>query len=175
MNNFYVYGHFTKNSNELFYIGKGKGERAHELINGRSIWWNNIVNKHGVEIKILYNNLTESESLLLETQLIKQYGRRDLGTGCLVNMTDGGEGSSGRITSIESRNKMSLAKTGKTLSIEHKKKLSDAHKNVSDEAKRKMSDSKRGKKRTPFSEEHKKKISEAQKIRHAAIKMQISI
>lgn len=167
MNVFYVYGHFTKNTNELFYIGKGKGNRAYECNTSRSIWWHNIVKKHGIVVKILHHNVTENEALLLETQLIKQYGRRDLKTGRLVNMTAGGEGSSGRILSIEAREKMSLAKMGKRYTEEHKQNMSNSHKNVSDESRKKMSEIKRGKKRKPFSQEHKRKISEAQKNRHA--------
>jgi len=169
MNDFYVYGHFTKDSDDLFYVGKGKGARAYES-HGRSVWWNNIVNKHGVEIKILYNNLTESESHLLEMQLIKQYGRKDLGTGCLINMTDGGEGSTGRQILDESRKKMSIAKLGKKLTETHKQKLSEARKFISELSRKKMSDSKIGKKRKPFSEEHKNKISEAQRKRHERMK-----
>lgn len=122
MSKFYVYGHFTKDSDELFYIGKGKDNRAYEFINGRSIWWTNIVNKHGITVKLLYENLTELDALNLEKQLITNYGRRDLGTGCLINMTDGGEGSTGRLLSQKSRIKMSVAKKGKKLTEEHRKK-----------------------------------------------------
>jgi hypothetical protein len=166
MNTFYVYGHFTEDTNDLFYIGKGKDNRAHEFNTARTKWWRNIVNKHGITVKLLHENLTEEQALLLEKQLINQHGRRDLGTGVLVNLTDGGEGSTGRIISDAARKKMSLAKKGKTYTEEHRKNMSAAHKNVSDESKKKMSLAKIGKKRKPFSEEHKRKIAEAQKKRH---------
>jgi hypothetical protein len=42
---------------------------------------------------VLKKKLTFEESTQFEVELIKQYGRRDLGTGCLVNLTDGGEGT----------------------------------------------------------------------------------
>jgi hypothetical protein len=168
MNNFYVYGHFTKDTHDLFYVGKGKENRAYEFNVARTKWWRNVVNKHGITVKLLHENLTEEQALFLEKQLIKQHGRRDLSTGSLVNLTDGGEGSSGRVVSVEARNKMSLAKKGKKYTEEHKKKMSDAHKNVSEESKKKMSIVKMGKKRKPFSEEHKRKIAQSQKKRHAA-------
>lgn len=167
MNNFYVYGHFTKNSDDLFYIGKGKENRAYDFQSARTFWWRNIANKYGVTVKLLYENLTEEEALCLEKKLIEKYGRRDLKTGCLVNMTDGGEGSSGRIISETAKKKMSLSKLGKKYTEKHRRKMSEAHKNVSEEARKKMSIAKMGKKRKPFSEEHKLRISEAQKKRHA--------
>jgi hypothetical protein len=36
--------------------------------------------------------LTEEGALFYEMEAIKRYGRIDLGTGCLANLTDGGEG-----------------------------------------------------------------------------------
>jgi hypothetical protein len=51
--------------------------------------------------------------------LIRFYGRKDLGTGILRNLTDGGEGTSGWIPSEEVRAKMSAANTGKKQSAEH--------------------------------------------------------
>jgi hypothetical protein len=38
---------------------------------------------------------------MIEKYYIRKYGRRDLGTGCLVNLTDGGEGVSGLVCSTK--------------------------------------------------------------------------
>ena len=103
---FYVYLHLTEDTNEVFYVGKGKGSRAYKL-SGRNKFWHNVVNKHGFVVKIIEENLTEEQSILLEQKLINEYGRRNLGTGKLVNLTDGGEGVSGKIYTDEERELMS--------------------------------------------------------------------
>lgn len=103
---FYVYLHLTEDTNEVFYVGKGKGNRAYKL-SGRNKFWHNIVNKHGFTVKIVEENLTEEQSILLEQKLINEYGRRNLGTGKLVNLTDGGEGVSGKVYTDEERELMS--------------------------------------------------------------------
>ena len=97
----YVYKHVRLDTQEIFYIGigsdnKGKYERAYEK-SGRNIHWHNIAVKAGYEIKIIIDNLTWQEACDKEIELIKFYGRKDLKEGCLVNMTDGGEGANGAI------------------------------------------------------------------------------
>jgi hypothetical protein len=66
----------------------------------------------------IIKNLTEEESFYYEKEFIKIYGRKNNGTGCLANLTDGGEGTSGYIYSEESKQKMRGPKTE-----EHKKQL----------------------------------------------------
>lgn len=105
MNNFYVYGHYIEGQNKPFYIGKGKDKRAYEKYS-RSKEWKEISCKHKIEIKILHNNLEEDEALQVETKLISEYGRIDIGTGCLINKTDGGDGISGQVYSDERREKV---------------------------------------------------------------------
>lgn len=91
---YYIYAHYTADTEELFYIGKGKGRRAWmtKKTDGRNIWWQRIAKKHGFTVKLLWEGLTEYEAYMKEQELITQYGRRDLGTGPLVNLTDGGNG-----------------------------------------------------------------------------------
>jgi hypothetical protein len=94
MREYYVYRHFKLNTNEVFYIGMGKEKnlkRAHSK-RYRNNHWHNTVEKYGYYVDVVATNLSEEEAKELEVFLIKLYGRRDLNTGTLVNMTDGGEG-----------------------------------------------------------------------------------
>lgn len=66
---YYVYGHYTKDSGRLFYIGKGTGNRAWRTTN-RSKAWHDIVTRSGYTYKILQSNLDSNAALLLERELI---------------------------------------------------------------------------------------------------------
>ena len=50
---FYTYAH-TKPDKTIFYIGKGKDNRAWDTYN-RSTYWKRVVNKHGFNVEILAN------------------------------------------------------------------------------------------------------------------------
>lgn len=169
---YYIYAHINPLKNEIFYIGKGTSNRAYRK-KGRSDWWYKTVNKYGYIVDILEEGLTEEEALEREKWYITRIGRRDQGKGPLVNQTDGGEGTSGRIMSEEAKNKLSEAQKGKKMSEEAKKKISNLNKGQipwikdkthSTEAKKKMSENNAkfflGKK---HSEESKKKMSETKK------------
>jgi hypothetical protein len=169
-----VYGHYNDDG-VCFYVGIGNKKRPKSAYN-RSKFWRNYVNKHCVsgkpEVKIWAKELTWEKACAMEKQWIALYGRRDLGTGCLVNLTDGGEGSVGYVQSEEAKRKMSEAKKGKPPhnkgkkgtppSEETKQKLSEAHKGriFSEETKQKLSEANKGKLHT---EEAKQKISQAKK------------
>lgn len=115
----YVYIHL-KNDNEPFYVGIGykkKYKRAFET-KGRNEIWYRILNKYPVTSKVIYDNLTWKEACEIEKTLISFFGRLDKKTGCLVNLTDGGEGAFGVIFSKERCEKISKALTGKKLSKE---------------------------------------------------------
>lgn len=87
-----IYQHLKPNG-EVFYIGIGKSKKRALSKHNRSKYWLNIVNKYDYEVRILKSDLSWGEACELERILISWYGRLDLETGCLVNMTDGGEGS----------------------------------------------------------------------------------
>ena len=99
---YYLYRHIRLDKNEPFYIGIGtKSEldikynifkRASSIF-GRNGHWQNIVNKTNYTIQIMYESNCKEEIIEKEKEFIKLYGRRDLGLGTLVNMTDGGEGT----------------------------------------------------------------------------------
>jgi hypothetical protein len=93
---------------------------------------------------------SEADAFAAEKFLIAYYGRKDLGTGCLRNLTDGGEGSVGAVRTEEFRRKVSDARKGVTLS---------------EETCRKIGDGLRGIQRGPMIREHRHRISEALKSR----------
>ena len=102
---------------EPLYIGKGKDKRYKRLDNRNNLFKNKInrIKKCGYELIVfkLHENLNEEQSFELEKKLIKEIGRIDLNTGLLVNMTDGGEGSSGCVISEETKNNIKKRMIGK--------------------------------------------------------------
>jgi len=118
MSIYYVYAYLREDQSP-YYIGKGKGYRA---------WDKHGHVKRGIHlpkdksrIVILYTELTNEEAMSKETELILQYGRKDLGTGILHNKTDGGvnpilygerNGMKGRKHSPETLKRISESKKG---------------------------------------------------------------
>ena len=173
--------HTRKSDGRIFYIGIGDKYRPYEK-NGRNKYWYNTVNKHEYDVKILAEGLTWEEACNIEIKMIAFYGRRkpspkNLNYGCLVNMTDGGEGSKGVIISEETRKKMSEAMKGKTHTEETRKKISNLHKvngikppsqkgyKHTEESRKKIGDASKGKTHT---EEARKNMSLAQKGRNVS-------
>jgi NUMOD3 motif len=104
MNIYYVYQYLREDMTP-YYIGKGSKGRAYA--NCRTT----PKPKDKTRIQIIANKLSETEAFTLETQLIKLYGRKDLGTGILRNMTDGGDGVLGKVWTEEAKLSVSRAKT----------------------------------------------------------------
>lgn len=92
--NYCVYFHINESTHKVFYVGIGNKKRPSSK-RSRSDFWKNIVEKYGYYIEIVHTNLTFDEACCLEIKYIKEYGRLDIGTGILVNLTNGGEGSDG--------------------------------------------------------------------------------
>ena len=121
---YYVYELWDPIKNEPFYVGKGHYRKRYyrclihikEAVGivrhtGKNNHKYNRINKifdQGYEplIKIVFETSDEVEAFNKEKELIKLYGRRDLNTGSLTNLTDGGEGPSGHIATPEQRQKM---------------------------------------------------------------------
>ena len=110
-----IYRHIRLDTNEVFYIGIGKSsDRAYDK-RYRNNYWNNIVNKTEYEVQVLKKGLSWEDACELEKVLILYYGRKDLGTGILVNMTDGGEGKCNYVASDSFRSKCSDRMVGNTI------------------------------------------------------------
>lgn len=123
---FYVYQHRRNDTGEVFYIGKGSGNRAwdeHPTRYQNRIWKG--CAKHGYTVEIVCDGLDEKHALDLEVMLIQFHGRRNLGTGYLANLTDGGEGVSGRVLSDETKAKIGAGNKGKVMPLEAREKLAE--------------------------------------------------
>jgi hypothetical protein len=127
----YVYRHIRLDKNEPFYIGISDNDKYRATVKRcRNLLWKRIVAKTEYEVEILMDNIGMDEAKEKEKEFIKLYGRIDTKTGCLANLTDGGEGTVGR--------KYSPSKS-------HRKNLSNSHKGkkMSEQAKEKMSKAKK--------------------------------
>lgn len=89
-----VYLHRGKDNGEIFYVGIGKDKRRAVSDYKRSRFWHDYVKKHSYEVEIILEDITWEDACKKETELIRFYGRRDIKTGSLVNMTGGGAGGS---------------------------------------------------------------------------------
>ena len=178
MNDYYVYEYIRLDTNEPFYIGKGKDDRWKVLNRSCNKHFINIINSTPIAVNILHNNLNEEVAFGLEVYYIWLY--RDIIGYDLVNIADGGEGSSGVFPSKETRKKMSESQKGdknhffgKHHSEETLEKISKANKgknsweNMDEENRkeraRRISEANKGRE---VSEEWKKKMSE----NHANVK-----
>ena len=153
-----VYAHLKGDTKEVFYIGIGSTEKRAHWRYQRSKIWNNTIKKHGYTITILANNISWDSACELEKFLIAFYGRQDLKTGPLVNMTDGGDGSPNIVVSEETRKKQSAAwkfrtptRIGAVISEETRKRISEGNKGkkISPECIEKMRLAKAGKNYPP--------------------------
>ncbi|MBC8427375.1 MAG: hypothetical protein H8D97_00640 [Proteobacteria bacterium] len=141
---------YDPNEELPFYVGKGKGKRVNDskvISKYNNPYKNNVINAilnrgYDVEIELIGWDLVEEEAFRLEIESIEYFGLRMNNTGCLTNMTYGGEGAPsgenhpffgkrgrdslhwGRILTKEHRSKISKSNTGKVHSEETLIKLS---------------------------------------------------
>ena len=164
---FYVYA-YLRTDGTPYYIGKGTGKRIEE--------------KHSVVIppkdrrRVLLDGLTDPEAIEYEIALIYCLGRKDQGTGCLRNLTDGGDGISGYVHTEDAKRRIK----------QNNKKNAYPHlvgRPVSEETRRRIGEAQKGKVNSPearakiraaralqvITEAHRQAISDAQKgRRHTA-------
>lgn len=108
------------------YVGKGNGGRAWSMKNRNPHLTRTVekMRRDGKPVRVMLaaDELSEQDAFAIEKALIATFGRRDLGTGCLLNMTDGGEGPSGYKPSPETREKIRAARAKQVFSEESIKK-----------------------------------------------------
>jgi hypothetical protein len=119
-----VYRHIRKDTGDVFYVGIGKTNMRAFSLSNRNKHWKNISKSTDYDVDILFEDLTWEDACEKEREFIDIYGRRDLGTGTLVNMTYGGDGAYGLIQTEEAKNKLSKFHTGRIVSKETRDKLS---------------------------------------------------
>jgi len=150
MNEYYTYAYLREDGTP-YYIGKGRGRRVYKSHIRQNK--TNLKPKDNSKIIFLKKNITEEESNKHEVYMIAIFGRKDLGTGILRNMTNGGDGISGYFHSEETKKKIS--KPGGKNPFYGKKH--------SPEAIEKMKLASTNRKRKPHSEETKNKMRESAK------------
>ncbi len=160
---YYVYQLIDPQTEEIFYIGKGSGQRMYQHVKDAkhpTYCYRSIHRKiqsiftRGQSVK--YNKIiceTEQQAFELEQRLIQEVGRKDLKLGTLCNLTDGGEGSSN--ASPESIERRAAKHRGMKRSEESKLRMSKAQNNLrrgglvtTQAARLKMSKNRLGKRQT---------------------------
>lgn len=153
----YVYRHIRLDKNEPFYIGIGADEdykRAHEkCASRRSGFWTKIARKTEFLVEILIDDVDVETAKAKEMEFIKLYGRKNLGTGPLCNLTDGGDGLINIVFTEQHRQRLSAANRGKVYSLERRQRMSEQRKNnpivYTEEIRKKLSESHKGIKPAP--------------------------
>tara|TARA_R110000868_G_scaffold120210_1_gene319087 strand:+ start:871 stop:1569 length:699 start_codon:yes stop_codon:yes gene_type:complete len=131
----YVYEHWRPDTDVCFYVGKGSGKRANVMARRdkqhRHIQAKLARNGMCVEVRLVFDGLSEKEAYLQERRRIKFWKAFNV---ALVNRTDGGEGGPGFKHSEEARAKIRAAHIGNKKGIgckitpEHRAKISAAQK-----------------------------------------------
>ena len=123
-----VYRHRRLDTNQVFYVGIGKLEKRAYSNDGRNYHWKNIAKVTKYDVEMLSTNISWEEACELESFLIQEYGRKDLGLGNLANMTDGGDGSIGRVIKESTKDIWKTQRFGKKLKESHKQNIKANHK-----------------------------------------------
>lgn len=129
---FYIYAHYTVETKELFYIGKGSGDRAFRGgKTNRNDRWFKIAEKYGgFTVVFLYETNDEKEAFDKEEFFVAMYKPK-------ANLAKGGFGPIGVSRSDESKQKIGASRRGKGASKKHRQRISDGMKSAYKEGRRK--------------------------------------
>ena len=135
MNKYYVYSFLREDNHSPYYIGKGCGRRKYRD-GGRK----GIQAPPRDRIKVIKENLSETDAYKLEALLILMWGRKLDGSGILRNFVEGGASPK--------------AFTGRKHSEETKRKIREGNKRtkskgVSEETRKRMSEAAKRRAQTP--------------------------
>lgn len=134
---YYLYRHIRLDTNEVFYIGIGKKcktgrkfkyKRAYDF-KQRSKFWKRIYNKSRKNIKVEFLLESDDKDFIKqkEIEFVALYGRRNLGLGNLVNLTNGGDANFDRVITNTQRQKLKELAKDRVPSDEFFKKSREAH------------------------------------------------
>jgi len=108
MNEFYTYAYLREDKTP-YYIGKGKHNHKTNQKYSRAYCGNHWVPIPPKQrIIILKDDIYENDAFKHEIYMISIFGRKDLNTGILLNLTNGGEGFSGFKHSDEYKKNVSI-------------------------------------------------------------------
>lgn len=105
-----------------YYVGKGRGERAYEVHRSSS----RVMKAPPKERIVVHPAESEADAFETEVALVWYYGRKDLGLGCLRNLSNGGEGPAGRACTEST--KILISKKLKSLGVIPPDRTNVAHK-----------------------------------------------
>lgn len=130
---YFLYRHIRVDKKQPFYVGIGtKRSRAHSqtstyeranLSSIRNKIWKSIVSRSEYKIEILLESNDLDFIKQKEKFFISLYGRLDLKTGSLANLTEGGDGLIGHVCTDQLRKQRSEAFKGRKHTEEAKQKI----------------------------------------------------
>lgn len=104
MNQYYVYIYKVDDTDEIFYVGKGKGKRS--TSGRRNKFCEDMKNTHNWSVEIIADHLTEEDAFTLEALKIKEYKTKGYR---ITNQTNGGDGISGYVMTDDIKKKISIS------------------------------------------------------------------
>lgn len=121
---FYVYEWFVVDTNEIFYVGKGTGNRY--KVRKHNKFFNDFINRYNCDSRIVKEFDKEADAFVCEYERIK--GLKNIGQ-CVCNIYDGGFGGSVSVWTEEKRKKYSEKNVMKSASQRERMKNNNPMKN----------------------------------------------